>query len=61
MRFYPISVDTKNKKVLVIGGGRGAYIKIKGLLTSEFLIYCLSKEFSDELRTLAEENSERIF
>lgn len=61
MRYYPISVDTKNKKVLVIGGGRGAYIKIKGLLTSEFLIYCLSKEFSDELRALAEENSERIF
>lgn len=61
MRYYPISIDTKNKKVLVIGGGRGAYTKIKGLLNSDFLIYCLSTKFTESLLKLAEENKERIF
>lgn len=61
MRYYPISIDTKNKKVLVIGGGRGAYTKIKGLLKSEFSIYCLSMEFTESLLKLAEENKDRIY
>ena len=61
MRYYPISIDTRDKKVLVIGGGRGAYLKVRGLLKSEFLIYCLSTEFTESLQKLAEENKDRIF
>ena len=61
MRYFPLMVDTQDKKVLVVGGGKAAATKIKGLLPSSFSFYCLSPVFDESLAELAEEYSERIF
>lgn len=61
MRYFPLMVDTKDKKVLVVGGGKAAVTKIKGLLDSSFLFYCLSPAFCEALIALAEAHPERIF
>ena len=61
MRYFPLMVDTQDKKVLVVGGGQAATTKIKGLLLSSFIFYCLSPAFCDELAALAEAYPERIF
>lgn len=47
MRYYPLSVDTKNQKLLVVGGGRVAYRKIQSLLKTDFQIKIIAKEFID--------------
>lgn len=61
MRYFPLMVDTKDKKVLIVGGGKAAAIKIQGLIDSSFLFYCLSPAFSDDLIALAGTYPERIF
>lgn len=61
MRYFPLMVDTEGKKVLVVGGGRAAATKIKGLMGSSFLFYCLSSAFCEELRDLAIASPERLF
>lgn len=61
MRYFPLMVDTQDKKVLVVGGGKAATTKIKGLLPSSFSIYCLSPAFNDSLSELAKEHPDRIF
>lgn len=60
MKYFPISINTKDKNVLVLGGGNLATSKIKILLESEFKIYCISDDFTEELLTLREENPERL-
>lgn len=60
MKFFPISIDTSEKTVLVLGGGPLATSKIKTLLQSEFKIYCISDDFTEELLKLKEENPERL-
>ncbi len=60
MKFFPISIDTSDKTVLVLGGGYLATSKIKTLLDSEFKIYCISDDFTEELLKLKEENPERL-
>ena len=61
MRYFPLMVDTKDKKVLIVGGGKAAAIKIQGLIDSSFLFYCLSPAFCDDLIALAGTYPERIF
>lgn len=61
MRYFPLMVDTQDKKVLVIGGGKAAATKIKGLLPSSFSFYCLAPVFDECLSELAEEHPDRIF
>lgn len=60
MKFFPISIDTSEKTILVLGGGSVATNKIKTLLDSEFKIYCISDDFTEELLNLKEENPERL-
>ncbi len=60
MKYFPISIDTKDKTILVLGGGALATSKIKMLLESEFKIYCISDDFTEEILTLREENPERL-
>lgn len=61
MRYFPLMVDTQDKKVLVVGGGKAATTKIKGLLPSSFSFYCLAPVFDEGLSELAEEHPDRIF
>ena len=61
MRYFPLMVDTQDKKVLIVCGGKAAATKIKGLLPSSFSFYCLSPIFDESLSELAEEHPERIF
>lgn len=60
MRYLPMSFDTKDKTVLVIGGESEALDRIKRLLESEFQIYVIANNFIEELIKLAHDNSERI-
>lgn len=60
MKYFPISIDTKEKNVLVLGGGEIATEKIKTLLKSEFKIYCIADDFTEELLKIREENPEQV-
>lgn len=61
MRYYPIAVDTKDKNMLVVGGGRAAYIKLKNLIKTCAIITVVSKEFCTDLLNLKKINNERLF
>ena len=60
MRFFPISVDTQDKNILVLGGGDLATHKIETLLSTEFKIYCISDDFTQRLLELVEEYPDRL-
>lgn len=49
MKYYPISINSTDKKVLVLGGGQIASRKIKSLLRGEFEIYVLAEDFDQDL------------
>lgn len=52
MRYLAVSIDTKDKKVLVVGGGRVAFRKVKVLVETEFTIDIVSKDFVDDFKSL---------
>lgn len=60
MRYFPISIDTKDKNILVLGGGTLATAKIEALLETEFKIYCIADDFTEDLLRIREENPERV-
>lgn len=47
MDFYPINLNLKNKKVLIVGAGKVAYRKFKRLQKTAALIKVVSPEFDD--------------
>lgn len=60
MRYFPISIDSKDKICLFLGGGEIAKRKIKSLLKGKFLFLVYAKEFDGEILKLCRENSHRI-
>lgn len=54
MALYPIFIEAKNRKVLVIGGGNVGAEKVRGLLAAEADITVVSPALIDELRGHAE-------
>ncbi|NLY21262.1 MAG: bifunctional precorrin-2 dehydrogenase/sirohydrochlorin ferrochelatase [Tissierellia bacterium] len=60
MRYLPISIDSRNKKVLIIGGGKVAYRKVLSLLRGEFAITVISKDFHEKFIKLYNENPNRL-
>lgn len=60
MRYYPVSIDTRNKKVLIIGGGKVALRKVKTLLATEFTMYVIGAAFEEGLVELATLYPERV-
>lgn len=60
MRYFPISIDSKDKICLFLGGGEIAKRKIKSLLKGEFVFFVYAKEFDGEILKLYRENSHRI-
>lgn len=61
MRYIPVSLDTKDKNVLVLGGGVLVLESIKKLLLTEAnAIYIIASEILPEITKLEQENPERI-
>ncbi len=60
MRYYPLAIDSKDKKILVVGGGRAAYLKLKQLVNTLASITVISKQFSDELIELKNAFSDHV-
>ena len=61
MFYYPIFLDLRAKPVLVIGGGRVALRKIKGLLEAQARVTVISPAILDELRALPIKILERVY
>ena len=53
---YPISLKLKNKKILVVGGGKIAERKIIRLLKAEASIFLISPDITDGLQKFVDEN-----
>lgn len=53
----PINIISSKFRVKVIGGGKAAFIKVKGLIEKGCYVHILSKEFSKEILEI---NSERL-
>lgn len=61
MRYIPVSLDTKDKNVLVLGGGVLVLETIKKLLLTEVhAIYIIASEILPDITKLEEENPEII-
>lgn len=54
MRYYPINLDIKGRKCLVVGGGRVAERKVKGLLEAGGEVVIVSPELTQGLLALQE-------
>ena len=52
MNYYPIFLDLRSKPVLVVGGGKVALRKVKGLLEAEARVTVISPEIVGDLREL---------
>lgn len=52
MRYYPINLDLRDKKVLVIGAGSVALQKVEGLLLAGAQVRLVAKEASAAIREL---------
>lgn len=60
MRYFPISIDSKDKICLFLGGGRICKRKIESLLKGDFSFLIYGKEIDKELIKLYKENPQRI-
>jgi len=60
MSYYPIFVDLKDKKVVVVGGGNVAQRKIDTLLQCGADVYIISRELSPELQKCLEEGKIKL-
>lgn len=58
--FYPIMVNLKNKKVVIIGGGKIGYKKAKTLLEFGGQVIIISVDFIEEFYRLKEDYKENI-
>ncbi len=61
MNYYPIFLDLRSKPVLVIGGGKVALRKVKGLLEADAQVIVISPETLEELRSLPVKILERAY
>lgn len=60
MRYYPISIDTKDKSILVVGGGRASYLKLKNLVNTYALVTVVAREFCEEILNLLKLHRDRL-
>lgn len=52
MKYYPICFNTENKKILVIGGGNAALLKLKSILNTSAQITVIAQDISEEIKEL---------
>ena len=57
MRYYPVLLNLKNKKCVVIGGGIVALRKALSLLKAGARVYLISPELCPGLKRLKEQKS----
>ena len=57
MRYYPVNLDIRNRKCLVVGGGAVGTRKVMTLLDCGAKVTVVSNEFSSQLYKLAENGS----
>jgi precorrin-2 dehydrogenase/sirohydrochlorin ferrochelatase len=57
LKYYPIFLDIRNKKCVVVGGGEVAARKVSRLLECGAKVFVISPELSPELVTLKENNA----
>jgi len=60
MSYFPVFVELRDKKCIVVGGGAVSSRKVKMLLDFEAKIYVIAKDVSEELRTLSDRYSDRL-
>ncbi len=60
MKYYPIFLNLKNKRSVIIGGGEVALRKAKDLLEAGAFVKIISPHFHEELQTLNNQNLQRI-
>lgn len=60
MRYFPISIDSKDKICLFLGGGKICKRKIESLLRGDFSFLIYGKEIDREVIKLYKENPQRI-
>lgn len=61
MPFFPMFCDLKDKKILIVGGGKRAYLKAKRLLPYGGDIHVVYPEISEEIKLLnAVKTEERL-
>ena len=61
MYYYPIFLDLRSKPVLVVGGGKVALRKVKGLLQARARVTVIAPESVEELRALPLTAIERVY
>jgi precorrin-2 dehydrogenase/sirohydrochlorin ferrochelatase len=59
LRFYPINLNLKEKKVLIVGAGKVAFRKFKRLLQAKAQIKVVSPEFSPKFTPYFEQKSDQ--
>lgn len=60
MRYLPVSLDTLDKKILILGGGYLAYSALKSVIGSEAEIYMIGDSFIKNIVNIAENSNEKI-
>jgi len=60
MTLYPILLNLKGRRVVIVGGGEVALRKLKDLLDAGALITLVAPEMHEEIRKLAEANIQNI-
>lgn len=50
MKRLPVFLDMSNKKALVVGGGKAAFIKIKNMLLFDIDITVISRDFLEDIK-----------
>lgn len=61
MAYFPLFVDLKGKKILVVGGGAVALRKIKSLLPFSPVLIVVAPKINDEIKALEEKDKVQIF
>ena len=60
MRYLPVSLDTRDKNILVLGGGYMAYSAIKTLAKTEATIYVIADIINDDIKKATARSLENI-
>lgn len=58
--YFPMFVNLKGKKILVIGGGKIAYRRVRTLLQFDPRIYVIAPEFTEAFHMMKEQNVQII-
>jgi len=60
MRYLPVSIDTLDKKILILGGGYLAFTALKSVIDTEAEIYMISERFTKDIVQKSENSDGKI-